>query len=400
MTRRGNVLVAITTVLLIVVVTLVPQASVHMEPLLACVVCGSRGVADAVLNLLLFFPLGASLAPFYRPRLVLLGASLTSCVIEFSQLYLPGRDASVGDVLFNTLGALLGMLAVRTLSRWSYPESRAASRACLGAALIAVSCFTLTGYLLQPVLPPTTYFGQWTPILGHLEPYRGRIVSARIGGLELPSRQLADSDRFRALMMGGTALEVMSVAGPAPRALAPIFSVADHLQREMILLGADGHDLVFRYRTRAAVFRLDQPDLRLPRALADVTPGDTVELSVHRVARGYVLTEEGRAARVGFSVGVGWALLMYPEWLSPGTMQLVSVLWVMALAVPIGFWARRRWESGAGVSAVVLALVLIPPALGLVTTPAGQWVGLAVGLVIGVWGQLHARKYVLDRTSR
>ena len=95
MTRRGNVLVAITTVLLIVVVTLVPQASVHMEPALACVVCGSRGVADAVLNLLLFFPLGASLAPFYRPRLVLLGAALTSCVIEFSQLYLTGRKSQL-----------------------------------------------------------------------------------------------------------------------------------------------------------------------------------------------------------------------------------------------------------------------------------------------------------------
>ena len=161
----------------------------------------------------------------------------------------------------------------------------------------------------------------------------------------------------------------------------------------------DGDHLVFRYRTRAAVFRLDQPDLRLPRALADVAPGDTVGLSVHRVARGYVLTEEGHAARVGFSVGVGWAFLMYPEWLLPGTMQFVSLLWVMGLAVPIGFWARRRWESGAGVSAVVLALVLIPPAFGLVTTPAGQWVGLAAGLVIGVRFQLRARKHVLDRTS-
>ncbi len=370
-----------------------------MEPALACVVCGSRGVADAVLNLLLFFPLGASLAPFYRPRLVLLGGALTSCVIEFSQLYLPGRDASLGDVLFNTLGALLGMLAVRTLSRWSYPESTAASRACLGAALIAVSCFTLTGYLLQPVLPPTTYFGQWTPILGHLEPYRGRIVSARIGGLELPSRQLADSDRFRALMMGGTALEVMSVAGPAPRALAPIFSVYDDLQREMILLGADRDHLVYRYRTRAAELRLDQPDLRLPGALADVAPGDSIELSVHRVARGHVLTHAGRAAHLSFSVGVGWALLMYPEWLSPGTMQLVSVLWIMVLAVPIGFWARRRPESVAALTAVVLAFVLIPPAVGLMTTPPGQWGGLVVGLAIGGWLQRQARRQVA-RTSR
>ncbi len=92
--------------------------------------------------------------------------------------------------------------------------------------------------------------------------------------------------------------------------------------------------------------------------------------------------------------------MMYPEWLSPGTMQLVSVLWVVALAVPIGFWARRRWESVAAVTAVVLAFILIPPALGLVTTPAGQWVGLAAGLVIGVWFQLRARKHVLDRTSR
>jgi hypothetical protein len=266
--------------------------------------------------------------------------------------------------------------------------------------VVTVSCFTLTGYLLQPILPPTTYFGQWTPVLSHLEAYRGRIVWARIGGLELPPRQLADSDRFRALMMGGAALEVMSVAGPAPRALAPIFFVYGDLQREMILLGADGDDLVFWHRTRATLFRLDQPDLRLPRALADVAPGDTIGLSVQRVARGYVLTVEGRAARLGFSVGMGWALLMYPEWLLLETMQLVSVLWIMTLVVPIGFWARRGWESVAAVTAVVLAIILIPPAVGLVTTPASQWGGLVAGLLIGIRFQLPARKHMLDRTAR
>ncbi len=388
----------VATVFLILLVTLVPQTK-DAEPALACIVCGSRGVADALLNMALFFPLGASLGGRMVPNRLVLGAALTSSVIELTQLLVPGRDASVGDVLFNTLGAWLGMLAVRSLSRWSYPESRLASRASFGAALITVSCFTLTGYLLQPAFSRRTYFGQWTPILGHLEPYRGRIVSARIGSLELPSRELADSERFRALMIGDTTLEVMSVAAPAPSALAPIFSVYDDLQREMILLGADRGHLVYRYRTRAAELRLDQPDLRLPGALADVAPGDTIELSVHRVARGHVLTHAGRAALLSFSVGVGWALLMYPEWLSPGTMQLVSVLWIMVLAVPIGFWARRRPESVAALTAVVLAFVLIPPAVGLMTTPPGQWGGLVVGLVIGGWLQRQARKQVA-RTSR
>ncbi len=78
MTRpAASVVFAVATVFLILLVTLVPQTK-DAEPVLACIVCGSRGVADALLKMALFFALGASLGGRMVPNRLVLGAALTS----------------------------------------------------------------------------------------------------------------------------------------------------------------------------------------------------------------------------------------------------------------------------------------------------------------------------------
>ncbi len=64
-----------------------------------------------VLNVLLFVPLGAVIAWFGRPWLLLM-AFMASVVIELTQTLLPGRNPLLLDVVTNTLGACLGYLAV------------------------------------------------------------------------------------------------------------------------------------------------------------------------------------------------------------------------------------------------------------------------------------------------
>ncbi|MGH7447646.1 MAG: VanZ family protein, partial [Longimicrobiales bacterium] len=73
-------------------------------------IIGFRGIADALVNVLLFIPFGAAAAACFtgKARPVLAGAVL-SLVIESAQLMVPGRFVSPADVTFNTTGAALGM---------------------------------------------------------------------------------------------------------------------------------------------------------------------------------------------------------------------------------------------------------------------------------------------------
>lgn len=64
---------------------------------------------DVTANLGLFLPVGATLCLLgLRRRTTVITAVCLSTSIEIAQLFIPGRESSVDDVLLNTLGALLG----------------------------------------------------------------------------------------------------------------------------------------------------------------------------------------------------------------------------------------------------------------------------------------------------
>jgi glycopeptide antibiotics resistance protein len=64
---------------------------------------------NAVGNVLLFAPLGAALRLVGRGRgATALAAFALSASIEALQLLIPGRTTSTADVIWNTLGAVLG----------------------------------------------------------------------------------------------------------------------------------------------------------------------------------------------------------------------------------------------------------------------------------------------------
>jgi hypothetical protein len=352
-----------------------------------CVFCGQRARADVLVNLVLFAPLGVGLALTRTPvARVLLVAALASAMVEGAQLIIPGRDPSLGDVIVNTAGAWLGIGLVWFVGELARLDDRAASRLSIAAALDVALAVVVTGLLVQPSFPPTRYWGQWTPNLGHLEWYRGRVQDARIAGQEVRSRRIEDSGRAREALLQGGPVEVEFTAGPGVSALASLFSVYDENQAEIFLVGPDRDDLVLRYRTRAAAFRLDQPDLRFVGGWPGLAEGARHEVRTWSPSRGEwcVSSPGGERCGLGFTVGAGWGILFYAEWFPVWLRQLLSMGWMAALLAPMAFLLRRRWESLAAVVIVAGTLAVLPGAVALRPMTPLEWIGALLGLASGL----------------
>ncbi len=379
---RGAFVLALLAVL---VATLAPSGGA--KPALSwCLACGERGLADGARNFLLYAPLGAliALCGWRRPR-VLIAPIILSASIECAQVWIPGRDPSLGDVTFNALGAVAGFWAVRSSGLWLRPVGRSRLWLMLLGLLGALVMVGATGVLLQEDLPRSTYWGQWTPNLGHLEWYRGRVVSATIGPLGVSDGRMPSSAAARALLLSRTSMLIRAVAGPSVSAPGSLFSIYDGQHREIVLVGPDRNDLVFRYRTRAAAAGLEQPVLRSEGALRGLASGDSLDVEVRPDGHGYCLVVNGRAScGLGFTLGRAWELIAFPEALPSWLRILLDDGWAACLLLPLGFWLTGRKVGSLVVLGAVAGLVLLPAATGLLPTPPGELVGAAVGLAFGL----------------
>ena len=73
--------------------------------------CGDYGGVDFMLNVALFLPLGVGLAlqrlQATRAWLMILAATVVIESLQFA--IIPGRDASLGDVIANATGGAIGL---------------------------------------------------------------------------------------------------------------------------------------------------------------------------------------------------------------------------------------------------------------------------------------------------
>jgi VanZ family protein len=122
---------------------------------------------DALLNVLLFVPLGFGLAEKLRGRgkpraatvaQVLVVGALLSYGIEFLQIYIPGRDSRWEDVLTNSTGAAVGSLL---FDAWGGAVLRLLSR--IEAGLTAFLTWQRGAVIL------VIYFACWFAISGRLQ---------------------------------------------------------------------------------------------------------------------------------------------------------------------------------------------------------------------------------------
>ncbi len=378
----------------ILLATLTPFPGARQPEFISCLICGVRGSADALVNLILYAPLGVALMINGRVGLrAVAWAGLLSTGTEFAQIFIPGRDPNLGDVCFNTLGAAAGQVIAHVAARWAAPESRAAARLSVAAAIGAAAVLGLTGWLLSPALPVSALRAWYTADRPNLDFYHGRVLGTTLGSIRLGTADLPDPREVRRLLLVGAPLRILAVAGPRARALGPLYVIEDDSGDEVFLVGPDRDDLALRYRTHATVLRLDQPDLRLRQALARVVPGDTLHIEARRERGGYCLTvNQAHACGLGFTIGSGWGLLLYPRHLPPWLQLLLSAVWVAGIVLPVGFWARKRWETGLAGALLLAGLALVPRTVGLIPAPGWLWLGAAAGCLLGVGLQWLGRR--------
>ena len=211
---------------LILLLTLFPGPEITGSPddlpSLLCLICGERGGADGILNILLLVPLGIALmaATGNVIRVTALAVTL-SIAIEMLQGMIPGRYPALGDVLYNAVGggAGIGLAAIAKQLLW--PSMRLARALTVGAGAGAGALLFVAGVLLVPSFPSTVYYGQWMADLGYMEAYEGQVLEASLGSMFLASERTSDPELAVDLLRSGAPLTARAVAGPAPPRLGP-----------------------------------------------------------------------------------------------------------------------------------------------------------------------------------
>lgn len=350
-----------------------------------CLICGDRGTADALSNVLLFLPLGLALAqrsPKRAPYWIPISLSL---VVEMAQYFLPGRNPAYGDLLFNSIGGCLGIwLGIRSHRWWN--RSERVARHWLTLVIAAPGLFlVLTAMLVAPDPTDGVYFGQWTPEFRRLEKYDGRLTTAKIGTESLRDGRLVNSAEVRAMIEQDAALRVVGVAGHPPRSLAPVLALVDDGSRQMFLVGIDRVDVVYHYRSRAVAWRLDHVELRAPGLATGLNAGGPLQLDVRPQADGVQFEVNGQKQMVAApSLGMGWRLLFgserFPRWLG----RLLDYAWLIVLIAPAGYWSRTVWSSAGSGALFLLLLASLPSFSWLAPTPLPQYVAALFAMAIGV----------------
>lgn len=366
---------------LVLSVTLLPAGTQTAPGFARCIFCNPRMVSDSILNTALFLPVGLALRLVGLGPLLAAGVGLLlSAGIEVGQLWVPGRDPSASDIITNGAGAVLGAVSLRLFAAGVAPPRSTAVRLGVAAALCTCALWSATGWLVVPSMSAAEYWGQWTPRFGSLEPYGGTVTAASIGRIPVPSHQVANPATLRRQLVDQAPIEVALTAGPPPRRLSPIFSVADAESRRILLVGAAGEDLVYRYRTRAADWHFDQPDLRSPSAFAQVAPGTTTTVTIRKQAKGLCASVGGRTTcDLGFGPGDGWSLLISSSAVPSGMRAILQALWMAAVVAPAGYWARRGVGSVVAVALLAAWLLALPWFTDLLPTRAQEWGGAVVG---------------------
>ncbi len=370
-------------VLLLLVLWPAPQRP--DEPVHALRFAEGAWLADGLRNVVLFAPMGLGLrlagVPLGRIGWVGLAVSLA---IEAAQLFVPGRFTSPLDLATNAAGAALGGALPGLGAALRRETVDRPDRLAVGAGLASVAALVATSLLAAPKLPGVDAYGGWTPDYGVLERYRGEVMAARVGDVPIPpAGPTRQSAALRRGLLDQAEVGVAMRAGPAPASLSQIVSVVDGMGNELVLVGADGPDLIFSVAAWAESAGLHRDWTRFRGALQGVAPGDELELAIRPDGASVALWIDGRlVGRERRSLARGWTVFVWPQLATSGLRGVGDVAWLALVFGPVTFFAARRRATWALVPALALFVAGWASVGWLGPLTAAQW--LSAGGVVAV----------------
>jgi hypothetical protein len=365
----------------LVTITLTPGGGRTARILSVCLICGARGSADALLNVILFLPLGLLIGLRRGPAFALLVGVGLSAGVETWQLLLTGRYSNVGDVVWNGLGAGLGAAATPHLRDWLLDGSRRLGRV-LAVALPATWLFA-AGLLLWPIAGDRPYSVDHLASASASQGFTGWQAAAALARSastgEDPSVAGA---RLDLEPDGGWTLAARAIRAPLSRELSPIVGAYDTKATPIRVLGADREDLVLWESTWAPVMHFDYASHHLYGALVDHQVGDTFTVSASSTGGDEVCLTAASRQSCGPRIAPArtWTLLRSREHASEATKRKIDIAWMATLTLWIGLLggsARTTLVTAGAFVALVVAAAWLTPLSGL------DWTGL-LGLTLGV----------------
>ncbi len=364
-----------------------------------CLLCGEAGTADFLLNLLMFAPLGVAANALALPRWRVFAFALALTVaIERSQWHLlVGRDGSLGDVIANSGGAVLGWFAYPLLRSACAPSQRFARNAIAMVLVVTTMVWIGTGIGLAPA--PSDAL-PWTGQLQHRWPghdvFPGRILHAAINGIAIPNDPMSAAALSRDSVTA--TLELIRTGVRLPPRLASLVRVVDAEGRPQLAVTESGADVVTEIPLRATRWGLHTPEWVFTGAM-EFGVGRPWQMVAQWRRDGVRLTSAASEPVTGatvqlhpLSIAMGW-VFVHPFVRMIGTnARLWNYLWLAWwFGLVAWFAAGLHWRAVVGAVAAQSALLM-----GVAVVTSVPWhadeliVGIAAAGMAAFCGRLRA----------
>jgi hypothetical protein len=330
-------------------------------------------------------------------------------IIELLQVFIPGRDASLGDVLANSLGGALGFFLAMHRETLLRPSQRFERFLLAAWCVVWLVVTTISAFALVPSPTRSQYYGLIARDLGaNLPAFPGTVLHSRIDTItitdwEVPARAVRE---LLARPEGTTVRATLVPAACPTGTIAGILQIADAEYREIVLLGQSGADLVFRVRTGASAFRLRPMYYALTGVFGDPqcrVRGDSIQIEA-AYSRANVVLHANDDRRPALSTSISATVMDGWRLFTPGqtfvranaSAQVVGALWVFCLSFPFGYLGaagrgKRRALQVVAIAAMLgLGLFAIPGLLGVARSGALASLAAMTALVVGAMVRRYA----------
>ena len=407
--RRIGLTLALGGFLFVAWATLIPTSDPNGLTLLTpiwCLVCGDHGGADIAANLLLFLPFAAGLrltGVSWR-RTVLVSAAISFTVESLQLVVIPGRDASLSDLLTNTASAAIGATLARHLPEAVHPSRERARRLLAIGGIVWLGTLGLAAWLLMPSMPEGVLMSRWAHRAPGLDVFGGGVEVVRLDGLSMPADgSPPDSARLRHQTdLGEFSLEAEVTSGPPTHDPSWIY---------MFRVPSGGALTLYQLRREAGI-AVPVRALRYLARPVTVTLNDGfpaaagVPVRFEVTGRGGLIRlsstygDSTRTVTLGLSPAYGWRLFS-PFELGAGTeVRRFTALCIALSVLPLAYWATRGGGAAFGICAATVALGLggLPWLAGLPPVHRSEWIAAALGIGAG-WALQQCAAYLQSRCA-